>query len=113
MERFLDYCCEGRDLYLNDGDARRHARAGRWWRVMLEEHCPDLFLRVIGERRGHMARAAAALKEKEKEKEAEAEASGLTQSGTPIEARADDWRPRGSLCGKRRIRSLACSRNAT
>lgn len=92
MERFLDFCCEGRDLYLNDGDALGMAmrdgmaRAGRWWRVMLEEHCPDLFLRMVRERRGRFARAAAALKKQE----AEAEADGLTPSGTPIEALADD-----------------------
>jgi len=94
MERFLDFCCEGRELYLDDGDAlgmaKRDglAKAGRWWRMMLEEHCPDLFLRMIRERRGRFARAQAALKKKEAE--AEAESSGLTESGTPIEARADD-----------------------
>lgn len=59
---FLDYCCEGRDLYLNDGDALGIAIrdglacAGRWWRVMLEEHCPDLFLRMLPERRGRRFR---------------------------------------------------------
>jgi hypothetical protein len=49
----------------------------------MEEHCPDLFLRMIRERRGRFARAQAVLKKKE------AEASGLTPSGTPIEAMAD------------------------
>lgn len=92
MERFLDFCCEGRDLYLNDGDALGMAmrdgmaRAGRWWRVMLEEHCPDLFLRMIRERRGRFARAQAAIKRQE----AEGEATELTPSGTPVEAMADE-----------------------
>lgn len=92
MERFLDFCCEGRDLYLNDGDALGMAmrdgmaRAGRWWRVMLEEHCPDLFLRMIRERRSRFARAQKALKARE----GKGEPDGLTPSGTPIEARADE-----------------------
>jgi hypothetical protein len=92
MERFLDFCCEGRDLYLNDGDALGMAmrdgmaRAGRWWRVMLEAHCPDLYMRMIRERRGRAARAEQLLKAKE----AEAQADGLTPSGTPIEAMADE-----------------------
>jgi hypothetical protein len=92
MERFLDYCCEGRDLYLNDGDALGMAmrdgmaRAGRWWRVMIEEHCPDLFLRMIRERRSRFARAQARLKAQE----TEAQDDGLTPSGTPIEAMADE-----------------------
>ena len=44
VERYLEFCCEGRDLYLNDGDALGMAmrdglaRAGRWLRTQLEEH---------------------------------------------------------------------------
>ncbi len=92
MERFLDFAQEGRDLYLNDGDALGMAmrdgmaRAGRWWRVKLEEHCPDLFLRMVRERRGRFRRAQEALRKQE----TEVEPDGLTDSGTLAEALADE-----------------------
>jgi hypothetical protein len=92
MERFLDYSCEGRDLYLNDGDALGMAmrdglaRAGRWWRIKLEQHCPDRFLQMVRERRGRIARAQAAMKAKEATAQPESEPSGIT----PIEEMADE-----------------------
>ena len=64
MEGVRDYRCGGRGLYLYDGDALGiamrdgMARAGRWWRAKLREHCPDLFLRMIRERRSRLSRKA-------------------------------------------------------
>lgn len=92
VERHLDFCCEGRDLYLNDGDALGMAmrdglaRAGRKLRIELEEHCPDLLLRMVRERRGRFARAQAEMAAKE------AAAAPADQVGelSPIEAMADD-----------------------
>src|ERR1700687_5899430 len=71
VERHLDFCCEGRDLYLNDGDALGMAmrdglaRAGRKLRIELEEHCPDRLLQMVRERRGRIARAQAELARRE------------------------------------------------
>ena len=71
VDRHLDFCCEGRDLYLNDGDALGMAmrdglaRAGRKLRVEIEAYCPDLYLRMVRERRGRMARAQAAVTKRE------------------------------------------------
>lgn len=92
VERHLDFCCEGRDLYLNDGDALGMAmrdglaRAGRKLRIELEEHCPDLLLRMVRERRGRMARAQAEVNAKEAAAAAPAGAGELS----PIEAMADE-----------------------
>lgn len=94
MERFLDFCCEGQELYRDDGDAlgmaKRDgtARAGRWWRVMLEQHCPDRFLQMVRERRGRIARAQAAVAQREAARQPDDEQSGVT----PIEAMADEQR---------------------
>jgi hypothetical protein len=90
VERFLEFCCEGRDLYLNDGDALGMAKrdglaaAGRWWRIKLEEHCADRYLQMIRERRSRMARKQAELDAQEAQDEAEHD--GVT----PIERMADE-----------------------
>lgn len=92
MERFLDFCQEGTELYRDDGDAlgmaKRDgtARAGRWWRVMLEEHCADRYLQMIRERRSRIARAQAAIRERQNAAEPEAGSAGMT----PIDAMADE-----------------------
>jgi hypothetical protein len=92
VERYLEYCCEGRDLYLNDGDALGMAmrdglaRAGRWLRVKLEEHCPDRYLQMVRERRGRIARAQAAITAKE---EAETPAEPVV-GAMHVEAMADE-----------------------
>ena len=93
IERFLDYCQEGQELYRDDGDAlgmaKRDglAKAGRWWRIQLEEHCADLFLRMIRERRGRIARAQAEVKKRQQAAEPdEADDAGMT----PIERMADE-----------------------
>ncbi len=84
VERFLEYCCEGRDLYLNDGDALGMAmrdglaRAGRYLRIQLEEHCPDRLLQMIRERRSRIARAQAAVVAAEAAKQPEVQFSGET-----------------------------------
>lgn len=89
VERHLDFCCEGRDLYLNDGDALGMAmrdglaRAGRKLRIELEEHCPDRLLQMVRERRGRLARAQAAIAAREAVPEEPATLS-------PIEAMADE-----------------------
>ena len=93
MERFLDYCCEGQELYRDDGDALGMAkrdgmgRAGRWWRIKIEEHCPDMLLRMIRERRSRMARAQKAVAAREALHKPE-EPGELS----PIEAMADEQR---------------------
>lgn len=92
VERFLDFCCEGRDLYLNDGDALGMAmrdglaRAGRYLRIALEEHCPDQLLRMVRERRGRFARAQAEIAAREAAQAAPAEDQFLS----PIELMADE-----------------------
>lgn len=92
VERFLDFCCEGRDLYLNDGDALGMAmrdglaRAGRYLRVQLEEHCADRLLQMIRERRSRIARAQAAIAAKE----AAAEPGDDHAALSPVEAMADE-----------------------
>ena len=93
VERYLEFCCEGRDLYLNDGDALGMAmrdglaRAGRWLRTQLEEHCADRYLQMIRERRGRTARTRSAIAEREAAAEpAEAQLRGIT----PIEELADE-----------------------
>ena len=89
VERFLDYCCEGQELYREDGDALAMAKrdglakAGRYVRIQIETYCPDRMLQMIRERRSRMARARAALREASV---AEAPADGFT----PIEALADE-----------------------
>lgn len=91
IERFMDFCAEGQELYLNDGDAlgmaKRDgmARAGRWWRSMLEEYCADRYLQMIRERRGRIARAQAAIAAREAAAQPE-EGLGIS----PIEAMADE-----------------------
>ncbi len=91
VERFLDFCCEDAELYRDDGDAlgmaKRDglAKAGRWLRVQIEQHCPDLLLRMIRERRGRIARAQVAIAEREAAGDDE-RPSGLS----PIEAAADE-----------------------
>lgn len=92
VDRFLEFCCEGRDLYLNDGDALGMAmrdglaRAGRYLRIQLEEHCPDRFLQMIRERRSRIARAQAAVAAEEA-----AQAPAEPDDGmTPIERMADE-----------------------
>jgi len=93
LERFFDFCCEGQDLYLFDGDelgmACRDgmARAGRWWRIKFEEHCPDLYLRMIRERRSRMGREKAAIEAREKAREPDE-----LRELSPIEAMADQQR---------------------
>ena len=93
VERFMDYCGEGQELYLNDGDAlgmaKRDglARAGRWWRIMLEQHCPDRYLQMVRERRSRIARAQAKIKENE----AAAPSETPEMGGQPMmEAMADE-----------------------
>lgn len=92
MERFLDFCQEGTELYRDDGDAlgmaKRDgtARAGRWWRVMLEEHCADRFLQMIRERRGRIARAQAEIRKQQAANEPDEATAGLT----PIDVLADE-----------------------
>ncbi len=91
VERQLEFCCEGRDLYLNDGDALGMAmrdglaRAGRWLRIRLEEHCPDRYLQMIRERRGRIARAQAAIKAQEAARQPDDQRDGMTA----VEAMAD------------------------
>lgn len=92
VERYLEFCCEGRDLYLNDGDALGMAmrdglaRAGRYLRIQLEEHCPDRLLQMIRERRSRLARAQAAVAAQEAAKQPQDEHDGLT----PVERMADE-----------------------
>lgn len=92
VDRYLDFCCEGRDLYLNDGDALGMAmrdglaRAGRWWRIQLEEHCPDRYLQMVRERRSRIARAQAALAAEEAARSPQDRHDGMT----PIERMADE-----------------------
>lgn len=92
VERYLEFCCEGRDLYLNDGDALGMAmrdglaRAGRYLRIQLEEHCPDRLLQMIRERRSRLARAQAAVAAQEAAKQPEDTHDGLT----PVERMADE-----------------------
>jgi hypothetical protein len=92
MERFLDYCCEGQELYHDDGDALAMAKrdglakAGRWWRIMLEAHCPDRLLQMIRERRSRMARAQAAVAARE----ATAAPAQEKPGPSPIEEMADE-----------------------
>lgn len=62
VERFLEFTGLGRPVYLNDGDALGMAHrdglgnAGRYWETALLEHCPDLYLRMIRERRTRVER---------------------------------------------------------
>ncbi len=92
VERFLEFCCEGRDLYLNDGDALGMAmrdglaRAGRYLRIQLEEHCPDRLLQMIRERRSRLARAQAAVAAAEASKQPQDAHDGMT----PVERMADE-----------------------
>ncbi len=92
VERYLDFCCEGRDLYLNDGDALGMAmrdglaRAGRKLRIELEEYCPDRLLQMVRERRSRIARQQAAIAAREAAAQPENQHSGMT----PIEAMADE-----------------------
>ena len=91
VERLLDYCCEGQELYHDDGDALAMAKrdglakAGRWVRIMLEAHCPDRLLQMIRERRGRMARAQAAVAAREATRKPE-----QPSEISPIEAMADE-----------------------
>jgi hypothetical protein len=93
MERFLDFCSEGQELYRDDGDAlgmaKRDgsARAGRWWRIMIEEHCPDRYLQMVRERRSRIARISAELRSAETAREPETD-----DTLSPIEAMADEQR---------------------
>ena len=92
VDRHLDFCCEGRDLYLNDGDALGMAmrdglaRAGRKLRVEIETYCADLYLRMVRERRGRMARAQAAVAKRE----ASARPSEPQSGAATIEELADE-----------------------
>jgi hypothetical protein len=60
MERFLDHCGAGQRLYRFDADGLGMAwrdgmaDAGRFWESLLMHHCPDLFLRMIKERRSRL-----------------------------------------------------------
>lgn len=62
MERLLDRCGTNQELYLNDGDVyaalKRDGRAdiGRYLEGQLQDHTPDLFLRMIRERRARIQR---------------------------------------------------------
>jgi hypothetical protein len=91
VERFLDFCCEDAELYRDDGDAlgmaKRDglAKAGRYVRVQLERHCPDLLLRMVRERRSRFARAQAALAAKEAARRPEVKAGEVS----PFEDAAD------------------------
>ena len=93
IERFLDYSCEGQELYHDDGDALGKAKrdgmakAGRWVRIMLEAHCADRLLQMIRERRSRMARAQAAVAAREAVRE-----TASPDDISPIEAMADEQR---------------------
>jgi hypothetical protein len=71
MERFLDHCGAGQRLYHFDNDALGAmwrdglADAGRFWEALLQHHCPDLFLRMINERRSRAVAAQKAIDRKE------------------------------------------------
>lgn len=64
MERLLDLTGARMALYGNDGDALGmawrdgKAEIGRWLETQLETYCPDLYLRMIRERRTRMERQA-------------------------------------------------------
>jgi hypothetical protein len=71
VERFLDHCGAGARRYQHDGDALGMAwrdglaDAGHFWEALVLHHCPDLYLRMIRERRARLERDRATVKRKE------------------------------------------------
>jgi hypothetical protein len=102
MERLLDFCGAGRPTYADDGDAlgmaKRDGRAdiGRFLQGQLEEFCPDLFLRMVRERRGRAARAAAELRKLQGAGEPD-----VDLARTPIDELADEQERAAAEAAKR------------
>lgn len=95
MERLLDRCGAGHAVYGHDGDALgmawRDGRGdiGRFLTGQLETFCPDLYLRMIRERRARVERARAKAEREETRREGGPEQhSGVTS----IEELADAQR---------------------
>lgn len=95
MERLLDLCGAHHPVYAHDGDALgmafRDGKAdiGRYLETQLEEHCPDLMLRMIRERRARFARQQEKLAREQARRDAETTAhSGVTS----VEELADQQR---------------------
>ena len=92
VERFLDHCGAGGGLYRFDGDVLGMAwsdglaDAGRFWESVLLHHCPDLYLRMIDERRARLERDRKAIEKQEARRETPSEP--LTVTG--IEDLADE-----------------------
>ena len=92
MERLLDLCGARHPLYNHDGDALgmawRDGRAdiGRYLETQLEQYCPDLYLRMIRERRARIERERA----KQAREDARRSGGGDIHNGvTPVEELAD------------------------
>lgn len=90
MERLLDICCVGQEMYHWDGDALGMAKrdgmaqVGRYLETQLQEYVPDQFVRMIRERRTRLER------EKEKQKAAEATASTIPKDGSWVDKMAEE-----------------------
>lgn len=106
MERFLDHCGAGQRLYTFDGDqlglAWRDglADAGRFFEALLTHHCPDLWLRMIRERRGRIEREQKRIAEKEARREPRPELVTMTA----VEQLADDQRAEAEAAEEARRR---------
>ena len=95
MERLLDITGLGAPLYYSDGDALGmawrdgKAEVGRYLETQLHTYCPDLYLRMVRERRSRADRAVKQqLREQSRRDGAEFQHSGMTS----IDAMADDQR---------------------
>lgn len=95
MERLLDRCGAGHAVYGHDGDALgmawRDGRGdiGRYLMSQLESYCPDLYLRMLRDRRTRVERAREKAEREEARRSGESEAhSGVTA----IEELADTQR---------------------
>jgi hypothetical protein len=95
VERFLDHCQLNARLYHFDADGLGMAwrdglaDAGRFWEALLLHHCPDLYLRMVKERRARIDRAREQVARKEDRRDP-ATAAPLTVTG--IEELADEQR---------------------
>jgi|SRR5579862_794025 len=90
-ERLLEFCGGGRAVYHYDGDALgMAARSGKmevldWMETQLQTHCPDLYLRMVRERRERILRAKEKA-DREEARRAAKERSGFDQEGIAVSA---------------------------
>jgi hypothetical protein len=108
VERFLDFTGCGQRIYQGDGDALGAmwrdglAETGRFWEQLLLHHCPDLYLRMVTERKAGIERALKRTARQEERRNPK-EAAPLTVTG--VEELADEQRRQAEVDAEQAARA--------